>query len=417
MFICEHCNNEYKLKSNLTRHKRQKHFTIDNNIQNLDKYKNFNCDICDKNFSRNDYLKRHKLNCKPKNTELIAHQINNNQNNNLIIAPTQNNTTNNNNFNIIINTLGNENLAKLTHNEIDRIFDDEINGIITCVDYIYFNKNAPENHIFCTTAINDDYLSVYNTETNKVEKDTKKYFLDRVITLTIDKINTLFELHKKRFSKETQNQIKTNIETLQQMKLCSSNKRLIKELIRGLNLLSYNKKEIINRTWMGEQPEKLTFDEILDLEYGPDEILESSNETLKELIHNEVKELNMLTEDKKTNLKKPNKEKLLDMLNIPFIKPNKTEDNKKSKIRPPKLPFMKHKKSDSSSSSDSDSSSSSDSDSSSDKHKINNIEIIYNGTTYIFDNGNLYNKTKIGLKGQLFGTFKDGKIRPNEIEL
>jgi hypothetical protein len=52
------------------------------------------------------------------------------------------------------------------------------------------------------------------------------------------------------------------------MKLCSSNKRLIKELIRGLNLLSYNKKEIINRTWMGEQPEKLTFDEILDLEYG-----------------------------------------------------------------------------------------------------------------------------------------------------
>jgi hypothetical protein len=36
------------------------------------------------------------------------------------------------------------------------------------------------------------------------------------------------------------------------MKLCSSNKRLIKELIRGLNLLSYNKKEIINRTWMGE---------------------------------------------------------------------------------------------------------------------------------------------------------------------
>jgi hypothetical protein len=94
----------------------------------------------------------------------------------------------------------------------------------------------------------------------------------------------------------------------------------------------------------------------------------------------------MLTEDKKTNLKKPNKEKLLDMLNIPFIKPNKTEYNKKSKIRPP---FMKHKKSDSSD----DSSSSSDSDSSSDKHKINNIEIIYNGTTYIFDNGNLYNKT------------------------
>ncbi len=76
--------------------------------------------------------------------------------------------------------------------------------------------------------------------------------MDRVITLTIDKITTLFELHKTRFSKETYDQIKTNIETLQRMKICSSNKKLIKELIRGLNLLSYNKKEIINRTWMGE---------------------------------------------------------------------------------------------------------------------------------------------------------------------
>jgi len=38
-------------------------------------------------------------------------------------------------------------------------------------------------------------------------------------------------------------------------------------------------------------------------------------------------------------------------------------------------------------------------------------------TKSLFDNGKLYNKTKIGLKGQLFGTFKDGKIRPNEIEL
>ena len=180
--------------------------------------------------------------------------------------------------------------------------------------------------------------------------------MDRVITLTIDKISTLFELHKKRFSEKTQNQIKNNIETLQQMKLCSSNKRLIKELIRGLNLLSYNKKEIINKTWMGDHQDKLTFDEILDLEYGPDEILESSNETLKELIYNEVKKLNMLTEDKKSDLNKPNKEKLLNLLNIPFIKNTITKSKpetdqptqpKKNKLMPRrcKSPLIKNKKS------------------------------------------------------------------------
>jgi hypothetical protein len=387
MFSCNYCENKYKFKSGLTRHIRQIHIDIDKTVQRLNKCKIFKCDICNHSFTRNEYLKKHKINCNNNNNS-NNNTNTSNQNNTLIIAPVQNkkincNNTNNIINNIIINTLGNENMAKLTHNEIDRIFDDEINGIITCVDYIYFNKNTPENHIFCTTAINDDYLSVYNTETNKVEKDTKKYFLDRVITLTIDKINTLFELHKKRFSKDIQNKIKTNIETLQQMKLCSSNKKLIKELIRGLNLLSYNKKEIINKTWMGEQPEKLTFDEILDLEYGPDEILESSNEKMKELINTEINEMNMNVETKKSNLKKPKKEKLLNSL--------------KSRL-------MKKYDSDSESNS-------------SDSDVVEYIEIVYKGENYIFDDGKLYNKTKIGLKGKLFGKFKNGKVEPIDIEL
>ena len=148
MFICKYCNAEYKFNTNLVRHIKLKHFDINKDTQKIENGKKFNCNICNKNFSSNEYLKIHTLKCKTKNTEIITHQINNNNNNNnLIIAPVQNNTIINN---IVINTLGNENMAKLTHNEIDRIFDDEINGIITCVDYIYFNKNAPENHIFCT---------------------------------------------------------------------------------------------------------------------------------------------------------------------------------------------------------------------------------------------------------------------------
>ena len=122
----------------------------------------------------------------------------------------------------------------------------------------------------------------------------------------------------------------------------------------------------------------------------------------------------MLTEDKKTNLKKPNKEKLLNMLNIPFIKPDaKLEtdlEKKKNKLMPHRL-SLKNKNSYSSDDS-SDSSSSA-----SDKYPVKNIEITYDGITYIYDNGNLYNKTKIGLKGKLFGTFKNGKIRPNKNEL
>jgi hypothetical protein len=148
----------------------------------------------------------------------------------------------------------------------------------------------------------------------------------------------------------------------------------------------------------------------------------------------------MLTEDKKTNLKKPNKEKLLNLLNIPFIKNTTTKskletvqdakpeivqdtqsEKKKNKLIPRrcKTPLIKNKQFNNLDSYESDSSddSSDSSSSASDKYPVKYIEITYDGVTYIYDNGNLYNKTKIGLKGELFGTFKNGKIRPNENEI
>ena len=53
---------------------------------------------------------------------------------------------------------------------------------------------------------------------------------------------------------------------------------------------------------------------------------------------------------------------------------------------------------------------SSDSDSSNDSH-IEHLEMVYKGENYIFDNGKLYNKTKIGLKGKLFGELINGVVK------
>ena len=50
------------------------------------------------------------------------------------------------------------------------------------------------------------------------------------------------------------------------IKIAFFNNKLKKELFRQINLLSYNNKELIKKTWNGKQKfKKLTFEEDLDL--------------------------------------------------------------------------------------------------------------------------------------------------------
>ncbi len=43
--------------------------------------------------------------------------------------------------------------------------DQELNCIISLISLLNFNQEIPENHTFCTTALNDKYISTINTET------------------------------------------------------------------------------------------------------------------------------------------------------------------------------------------------------------------------------------------------------------
>jgi hypothetical protein len=159
MFICKCCNISYKYNSSLVRHTKLNHVNNDEITPQLNNKKRFYCNNCNKTFSRNDALKIHKIKCTLNNVNLISSQTNNS----LVIAPVQNKKINCNNStinNIVINTLGNENLAKLTHNEIDRIFDDEINGVAQIENAKHFHISRPQGikNKRCLFFIPDNYM-------------------------------------------------------------------------------------------------------------------------------------------------------------------------------------------------------------------------------------------------------------------
>ena len=52
--------------------------------------------------------------------------------------------------------------------------DQELNCIISLISLLNFNQEIPENHNFCTTVLNDKYISTINTETLEIEKQRKK---------------------------------------------------------------------------------------------------------------------------------------------------------------------------------------------------------------------------------------------------
>ena len=61
---------------------------------------------------------------------------------------------------IIINKTGTEKMEQITYNEVSIIFDNEISSVLKLIELVNFNENKPENHSFCSTAL--ESILMYN---------------------------------------------------------------------------------------------------------------------------------------------------------------------------------------------------------------------------------------------------------------
>jgi hypothetical protein len=284
-YICNICNKKYKSYQSLWNHKHKYHTnehpqttsnllqTTSNLLQTASnkQIKKINCDICEKIFSRTDNLKRHKLKCNKNELNKICQikeeikeelkkefqvEINKLKKSTTNIK-IHGNIINGNNHDSgpkqIIYKTGSENIDQISYNEVSTIFDNEISSVIKLIELVNFSENKPENHSFCSTALESPYLSFYNTDTKSVNKERKRYFFEEVICKSIQNHEILYSKFKNKFNSVKRKKIEDNITNLKKIKENSFSSKIMDEIIRNLNLLSYNKRDLIQDTWSGKK--------------------------------------------------------------------------------------------------------------------------------------------------------------------
>ena len=325
-YSCDQCNKNYKTYQSIWNH--NKKFHNNQNIQITTKERKYMCIKCNKLFTRKDNMKNHMNNICKKNNELDKveqmtleiielknelkeiktgtktdskiveiNNINNGIINNNIIYINEpssfesedsksrmllNNLPSGkivnepypakldklNSSSMMMNEPGTENLLELTKDEIKEIFNKDITCILSYIEKVNFNDRLKTNHSFCTTNLGGAYLSVFDTNNSKIKQNRKKFFFDEIINIAVSKIEELYKLYKSYFTIEKQNNIETTLIKINELKNMDMNKRIYKEMLKQLNILSYNDKNIVENTWnnkniKGSLPE--TFEEDIEM--------------------------------------------------------------------------------------------------------------------------------------------------------
>ena len=335
---CDICNKDYSSYQSLWNHNKRIHNTnntdclhdVNNCLPIVDnKLIKYTCKICNKTYDNRNSKYRHQKKCIIDNKNNIKElemkltteidklktemKIVKHRTNKKVINNTNNGTIINNN--VVINKIGTEDLLDFNDNEITQIFNKELEGIITFIELLNFNERLPHNHNYCTTSLESKYLSTYNKETNMIEKDRKKYFFDKLLSTSIDRIEILYTSNKKQFNKSKQKQIEENIMNLKTLKNYDFNNKILKEMINKMNLVSYNKRKLVQKTWHEDSDsdddfqrdleketkeefyKKLEMKEKLELQYKETSSSESEKYVLKSIPNKVYSESDETTND------------------------------------------------------------------------------------------------------------------------
>lgn len=274
-YSCNICNKKYASYQSLWIHNKKFHLSSNNHIYSHDSHsdnhfddnknikKEYRCKKCNKNFSCNQNKWRHEKSCNKTNEqdekESMKQKIKELEERLEYIEKTKHTTTkiiNNINGNLIsgnkitIHKSGTENMNQLTYEDVSTIFDNEISSVIKLVELVNFNDGLPQNHSIYNTSIDSTYVSFYNSNTNKINKGRKKYFFEEIICKSITNHEILYGKYKNKFGLEKRTKIENNIANLKKIRDKGFNNNTMREMISSLNTLSYNNRDIIEKTWI-----------------------------------------------------------------------------------------------------------------------------------------------------------------------
>jgi hypothetical protein len=277
---CDICSIEYKTINALLRHNATYHNDniMEKNlmIQNSNTKRKYFCTKCNKPYASRQSKWKHEQTCnnessfvalteqvKQMSNELKELKTMSNEIQELKNKPSviNNYTTNNtlNNKKIVINASpGTESISHLSVNQQRLIMNKGLQSLIYLIKMTNFDKNTPENHSYCVTALNDKHASVIDTKTNAIIKTDKTELFDKVLIGNIKKLETMAE--NKDFGLNERSNYRQKLEELKNILFRS--KRGTKVYYNELNLLSYNNKDLVYDTWASLK----SLDEIINAE-------------------------------------------------------------------------------------------------------------------------------------------------------
>ncbi len=378
-FYCSICNFKYKTQNGLLKHNKLNH-------QNCNNPKKYYCEHCNKqynsrqskwiheqkckltkNMSLDDKIEEKIVNFLEKNPQKI---INNNRNSN-------NNSNNNitNNIQLVITPSGKEDILKLPFDSYKEIMSKRLNCLTHIAEKLNFNTEIPENHSYCVTAINDKHASIINPETNSIMKTDKLTLFDQLLVSYLEKLDQIAKNTK--FLKAERDEYTSTINKLRE--LLFQNKKYMKKYYSELNYISYNNKNLVQKTWTSMKSPQNNFVNNKDQNdqfnyFNQDEILEDSDteNSEDEEIKRKQEKLRKMYENKQKNK--------INLINI-YESTDDSEDEEE-------IP------------------------------DIVEIEIKIRNKPYIVKGANVYDK----LTGELYGTYQNGKVKrkpkvQNDIEI
>jgi len=287
---CNICNKNYTSYKSLWNHNKKFHnnniipdnpVTIVNNLPIITS-KKYLCKYCKFEFTQFQNRWRHEKKCESKIKEenkitLLENKIMeleskiNSKTNTKTNTKINTQTNNNNNGtinNITINQFGKENINAISVKEIKDLIKND-NYLVDIVKLLNFNEKYPENHSFCNTSLEGKYISVFNSDTNKIEKINKNDFYDKVLCNSftkMDNLSLILELNndvkeqiKEKYREHLDNKLTHIKEIFYKDKIYKKNYKT------NINELAYNKNKIILDTWSGV-PEIENTDENSDSE-------------------------------------------------------------------------------------------------------------------------------------------------------
>jgi hypothetical protein len=160
------------------------------------------------------------------------------------------------------------------HDDIKKIFRQHKNCLYHAIDFVNFNENMPENHNFYNSSLEGKYINVFNVETNSPEKKNKKDFFDKLLMSSLNIMNLLYEKVKDSVSPIKQKSLLKMIEELDNIAHLDNHKKIY---ALNVNQISYNKKDIVKKSWCEYTKNKSS--ELSELSESENKIYDSDSDT------------------------------------------------------------------------------------------------------------------------------------------